>query len=195
MTASAPRPRRRAVARAARDAFGATGRPDVPRMWDAAERAYVDVLACSGTPDEGLTTYSTLTLHETTNLLDGRDIRVEIAGICRSDQPSFLTILATAALDVVNDAALAAPDVVMRDAVSRYEQTAAVRHMLLTEPFPFDDLASVRVDEDVTVHWLLAVPISEPELELALTAGVPALTRRLEDAGAPFYDLDRPSVA
>ena len=79
MTTSAPGQRRRTVARAARDAFGATGKPDVPRMWDAAEHAYVDVLACPDTPDQGLTTYSTLSLHETTNLLDGRDIRVEVA--------------------------------------------------------------------------------------------------------------------
>lgn len=162
-------------------------------MWDAAERSSVDVLVSPDTPDEGLTSYSTVNLHETTNLLDGQDIRVELAGICRSDQPSFLNIMATAALDVINDAALAAPDVVLRDAVARYDEKAAVRHVLLTDPFPFGGLRRVQLDDELTVHWLLAVPISEAELELALTAGVPALTQRLEEAEAPFYDLDRPS--
>jgi len=163
-------------------------------MWDAAAVGYVDVLVCSDTPDQGLTSYSTLTLHETTNLLAGQDIRVELAGVCRSDQPHFLNVLATAALGVVNDAALAAPDVVLRDAVARYDQTAPMRHVLLTDPFPFEALASVRLDDDLTVHWLLAVPISEGELELALANGVPELSRRLAAVDAPFYDLGREPV-
>jgi antitoxin YqcF len=195
MTTSAPSSRRRTVARAARDAFGATGKPDVPRMWDAAEHAYVDVLVCADVPDPGLTSYSTLSLHETTNLLDGQDIRVELAGICRSDQPLFLNVLATAALGVINDAALAAPDVVLPDAVAAYDESASMRHLLLTDPFPFGELARVQVDDDLAVHWLLAVPIGEDELQLALADGVPELTRRLEEAQAPFYDLDRPSFA
>ena len=136
ITTAAPGPRRRAVARAARDAFGAGEDPRVSRMWDEAERSYVDIVICPDLPDPGLTSCSTLSLHETTNLLDGRDVRVELAGTYLSDQPIFIGILATAALDVINDAWLAAPDVVVRDAVSRYDAQAQMKHLLLGDPFP-----------------------------------------------------------
>ena len=162
-------------------------------MWDDAERSYVDIVICSDLPDPGLTSCSTLSLHETTNLLDGRDVRVELAGTCLSDQP-IVNMLATAALNVINDAWLAAPDVVMRDAVSRYDAQAQMKHLLLSDPFPVPALGALQLDDGMSVHWLFAVPISDTELDLALEAGVPELSRRLETADAAYYDLHRPSV-
>lgn len=75
----------------ARDAFGAGDPPRVSRLRDDAERSYADVVICPDLPGPGLTSSSTLSLRETTSLLDGRDVRVELAGTCRSDQPIVIT--------------------------------------------------------------------------------------------------------
>lgn len=192
-SSSAPSSRRRAVARAVQAAARPAGRPDVVRMWDEAETTSVDVLVCRDAPDAGLTTWSTVSLHETTNLDGGKDVRVELVAVGRSDLPILQHVLATLALGVIKDARLAAPDVVVPDAVAADDPTRAMRHVLLGDPFPFEELGAVAIDEDLTVHWLLAVPIDDAELALALADGVPALSRRLEAADAPYYDLDRAS--
>jgi hypothetical protein len=128
----------------------------VPRAGDAAERSYVDVMACADAPDHGPTSCPALDLQETTDLFEGKDVRVELAGTCRSSQPVFLDVLATTALAVTNDAWLAALGVVLREAVGRYDRTATVPHLLLPDPFPSAEHRSVDVCSAAwtcTAYW------------------------------------------
>ncbi len=198
MTTSAPHAvtgdQGRVVARASAAAFGATERPRVSRFRDEDERRHVDLLICDGSPDDGLTSYSTVTLHETTNLVDGRDVRVEIAAVAPTEFPAFAHVLATAAFNVIKDAWLLAPDVVFPEALADLGTPTSLRHLMFTAPFPFEDLGSVTVADDLTMHWLLAVPISEAERIYALEHGADGLNKLFEERNVVYYDPARTSI-
>ncbi len=187
-----PSSRAREVARAAASAFG--GRPEVRRIWDHARSSHVDVLHADDRPNRGWVSYSTVTLSEWENLLDGQDVRVELAGIAARNQVKFAELLAAAALKVMKDRWLAAPGVVFPELTSQSGLSHNLPHVVWTPPFPWEQLGSVEVAGGPSVHWLVAVPISERERQYLLESGYDALERKLAKASAEFIDLERGSV-
>ena len=89
---SVPETGRRA-ARAVATAFG--GKPEVRRYYDRDELNAIDILTCFDRPAPGLASHSTADLHLAPNLLDGVDIRVEIAGVADLAVAEFAGLLAT----------------------------------------------------------------------------------------------------
>src|SRR4051794_5912101 len=132
------------VYRAVAEAIG--GEPTVNRRYDEDESHSVDVLRCADRPVAGLAVYSTLTLHDAPNHLDDKDIRVELIGVAPADVEDYPNLLATAAFNVIKDGWLVAPGVVFPDLVSMYALSSTLRHVLWVEPFPYEQLATVKVD-------------------------------------------------
>jgi len=79
----------RHLAQVVLEAFG--GEPRVDRFHDEGEAFSVDILTCEDRPGVGFNSYSTLTLHDSENLIDGRDVRVEIAGVAAKGSLEFRT--------------------------------------------------------------------------------------------------------
>jgi hypothetical protein len=136
-------PAQREVASAAADAFG--GNRAVQRFYDNDESHWVDMLICRDRPVIGLTTYSTVTLHETLNELDGAVVPVEVAGVASSCHESYPRILASAAFCVLKDGWLAAPGVVFQSRID-HELSPLLDHILWAAPFPWPQLGSVTID-------------------------------------------------
>ncbi len=183
---------RRVVARAAAAAFG--GQPRVDRFYDEDESHAIDILSCVDQPFEGLISYSTVGLHESPNVLDGTDIRVELAGVAPVGEESFANLLATAAFNVMKDGWLAAPGVVYPELVTEYELSSTLDHIMFTEPYVWEELGPVTVADGLEVHWLLVLPISESERQLLHDQGYDALDQALETGEANYADLNRPPV-
>lgn len=181
-----------AVAQLAARTFGGTAA--VHAYYDATETNKVSILTCSDAPSPGWTTYSTVTLHATPNLLDDTDLRVELAGVARTADEAFGNVLASAAFCVVTEGWLAAPGVVFPGLVREYVPTTTTPHLMWTEPQPWPALVTAVIDGLGELHWLLGVPISEPERALLESEGYDALDHRLGSAGAEYFDLWRPSV-
>lgn len=164
--------------------------------YDSSEAHVVAVVEANGVPHAELATFTTASLHATPNLLDGRDIRVELLIVGPRESSGLANVVATAAFCVLKDGWLAAPGVVFPDAISEYFPDATVPHLMWTEPFDFRDLASVEIPGlKADVHILQAVPITEAERQLLLRAGFGALSDALQSAGAEHFDLRRASVA
>lgn len=184
----------RRLARAAADAFG--GQPRVNRYYDEPEAHAVDILACRDAPAPGYSTYSTLTLHESPNLLEGNDIRVEIAGVAESRFVEFPNVIATAAFHIIKQGWLCAPGVVFPGIMSEYDLPRALEHVLWVTPFAWEDLHSVDLADNGPVHWLLAVPISEGERQFLIERGYDELVQQFEQDDVEYFDLERaPRVA
>jgi hypothetical protein len=184
--------RRRAVARTAATAFGGTAR--VARYHDADASHAVDLLACSDGDADGLTSYSTVTLHMAENRLDGQDIRIELAAVAPTAAERFANALATAALNVMKDGWLAAPGVVFPGLLAADGVTHDLPHVLWVEPVTWPQLGTVEVPDGPAVHWLQAIPISESERRFLAAEGFFAIERRLEEQRVAFWDLSRPST-
>ena len=182
----------KAVARAAATAFG--GRPRVERFYDEDESHAVDVLTCDDRPVAGFTTYSTLTTHTLPNLLDDADVRVEMAGVSDAAVVKFPNVIASAAFQVIVNRWLCAPGVAFQDLVSDYQLSSTLSHILWVSPFPWEQLSSVDLGNGLTVHWLLALPISEAERRFLVRHGYPELEALFADRQIEYFDSDRPSV-
>lgn len=182
----------RSVARAAADAFG--GIPAVWRHADEGESNVIDILSCPDRPTAGLTTYSTLGLYRVPNLLDGEDIRVELAGVASSGAAEFANVLGEAAMLVMKDHWLAAPGVTYPGLIWQRELTTTMDSMIWVPPFPWPELGSVDLGGDLRVHWLLGVPIAEAERQFVLEHGFDSFTARMEAQDVEYWRLDRPAI-
>ena len=179
----------RAAARAARDAFG--GEPRVVRYWDEPEEHEVGILVAEGRPGPGFTSYSTVTLHQYENRMDDQDIRVELAATVDATAEAMANVLSTAALNVMKDGWLAAPGVVFPDLLAEYDLSDTFRNVVWMPPTPWEELLSVELGEGITAHWLLAIPISEPERELLHREGYDTFDALLEERDVEYWNLSR----
>lgn len=186
-----------AVVQAAVKTIG--GSPSVDGMVDAGADTRVDVLTCADAPAPGFTTWSTVTLHARPNELpmaDGStlDVRVEIMAVGLPGSDVMGKILGSCAFAVLQDDWMLAPGVVYGDVVSLYDDKATTPHIMWSHPFTASDLAMVQITDDLKVHWLLAVPITEGERHFLEDQGYEALAEKLDAEQVNYLDLRRPSV-
>jgi hypothetical protein len=149
------------------------------------------MLICNDCPLPGLTTYSTVTLHEAPNELNGTVVRVELAVVAPRASENYPDMLAMAAFNVLKDGWLAAPGVVFDSIMKYYDLSSALDHILWTPPFPWSKLGSATIDDDLTVQWLLAVPISESERLFLLEHGYDQLEAVFAENEIQYFDLER----
>jgi hypothetical protein len=167
----------------------------VRAYYDEGEKHAVAVVEAPGYPDRALATFTTASLHATPNLLDGKDIRVELMVVLERSYEEAGNIVATSAFTVIKDRWLAAPGVVFPDVVSSYIPEATARHLMWTEPFAAEGLSSVAVDGvDEPIHVLQGMPLTDDEVAFLKSHGFDALSDRLEAADAPYFDPTRDSV-
>lgn len=177
------------LAKTAAAAFGGT--PRVQRFYNQDESHSIDILICAEAPSEPFTTYSTLGVYEAPNMLDDNDVRVELAGVAPTTEADYPNMLATAASFAQQAHWLAAPGITFPALVREYGLSDSLEHVLWVPPFPWDDLHGVAVSSELTVHWLLAVPIAESERRFLLDEGYPALEQLFEQHQVAYYDLQR----
>lgn len=167
----------------------------VSAYFDDTENSAVAVVEAIGAPSPQLTTYATASLHAIANLLNGRDVRVELILVGEAGLGDVGNLLATAAFYVMKNRWLAAPGVVFPDIVADFFPGSDVRHIMWVPPFDFGTLSTFAVQGvDPSVHALQGVPITDRERALLDSAGFMVLDRELERANAPHYDFGRASV-
>jgi hypothetical protein len=71
--------------------------------YDEGEQHVVAVVEATDTPSPGLATYSTASLHAYANVMDGRDIRVELMMVCPASAIEVANVVATCAFFVMKD--------------------------------------------------------------------------------------------
>ncbi|MEO1333709.1 MAG: suppressor of fused domain protein [Myxococcota bacterium] len=185
----------RELAKVIANGFG--GEPRVDRFWDADDKTSVDVLQCSPSPINGVTSYATLGVSFTPVVKDGRQLPIytELIGACGTTFTDFPNCLATAAFNVLNTGWSIAPGIVFRDVVRMYRSTGDMNDLLFVPPFLWSGLPTSVEMDDRKVSLLLAVPISTSERRYAVDCGVAALEKVFEQAQIDIFNLDRSSVA
>jgi len=184
------------IARRVASVFG--GNPAVQRFYDESDEHFVDILASHDAPQEGLTSYSTIGLSDWGLFLDGKEYpaRVELVGACESSVRCFEEVLATAAFCIINTKWFCAPGVIFEDVVAVHQCSKTMRHLMLIPPFLWDGQLETLTLEfpKKTVAWLLAVPVSQSELEYASKNGPDKLEDLFEQEQIDIFDIDREPV-
>ncbi len=175
------------------------GDPEVEGMVDAGGRTRVDVLTCHNAPAPGWTTWSTVTLHTQPNVLpmvSGEDleIRAELMAVGLPGSDVMGKVLGSCAFAVLQDHWMMAPGIVFGDVVSLYDPETTTPHIMWSHPFTATDLGAVEVDENLTVHWLVAMPITEAERQWLEGHDYDAFANLLDEKQVTYADLRRESA-
>lgn len=180
------------VARHVRGVLG--GDSVVEIFYDEKEQNSVFVASAVDSPMPGWTTCTTVSLHLVPNLLDGKDLRVELMATARTEDTALANVVATAAFFVAKNGWLAAPGVVFPDQVREYFPDTTTPHLMWSEPVNHPELSTVELAGAGSVHWLLAVPLTEEERLFLAEHGYFELEERLSAAEAEYFDLWRSSA-
>lgn len=170
--------------------------PKVLSYADESEEHHIDMYIGANRPDIGLTTYSTIGLSEYSIGLKnkaGKEIRVEFIGMCDSDFLEFPNIIASCAFNIIKDNYSCAPGMVNPNVIDLYYDGLEMRHIYYTYPIYWDSLREKSVDDHI-VKWLLAIPISDNELEYLNKNGVEAFESLLEQNDTEVFDIYRKST-
>ena len=182
------------VARKVAEAFGRF--PKITTMWDADNRSSVDVGAVVDSPEEGLTSYSTVNLSDWPLYVDGRvhETRIEMMGTAPSEFELFQEAVSTAAFCVIKQKWECYPGAIFPDVLAMYHLSTTMKHVLFTEPFPGSILEESVQLPDRLVTWLMMVPIADSEYEYAKANGWLALGQIFEEQDIDVWDLQRKPV-
>jgi antitoxin YqcF len=169
-------------------------RPIVSRFVDDNSMSSIDILEAGNKPDRGLISYATVGLSAHILLRDGKDYGagVELLGVCRSESQFFGNVLATAAFCIINSRWFCAPGIIFPNVIPVPD--TPMKNIYFAYPFPWQDAFVSRSLHERTVAWLLAVPVTDAETELASRFGPAELERQLEGAGIDLFDLNRASI-
>ena len=181
----------KAVAKKVANAFG--GQPNVTRFWDDRQQNAVDILKCEDRPVSNVTSYATVNLSNWPLFFQGEEYnaRTEILGACRSEVAEFSNVIATAAFCVINSRWFCCPGTIFPNVVSMYKCSDALKHLFFVPPFLWEEnLPTLQLD-DRKVAWLLAVPISDSERELAVRESPAKLEELFVHRQIDIFDINR----
>jgi hypothetical protein len=176
-------------------AFG-YARPEVQRYFDDGETYHVDIAQAADSPWPGVTSHGTLGLSDHPLIDNGTEFpaRCELVGACATGYKFFANIMATCAFNIMKQRWFACPGRLFPDVVSMYYPAFPMRHIMFQEPFPWDGALDTAELPAKTVAWLLVMPVSDAEMQYALSAGPDALGDVFKHEQIDIFDLERPSV-
>ncbi|MCS4533828.1 suppressor of fused domain protein [Neisseria montereyensis] len=173
--------------------------PNFRRYWDEDEKNYLDILNVEDPMDASVNFWGTIGVSHFPNpieLKDGgtKNISVEILMSGLKIYDNIPNILATCGFYITKNKWEVQPGSVFMRMVDMYYSQLEMSHIMFVSPFLWEDkLQPLKLDSK-TVHWLLAIPISQSELDYRNNNGLDALESLLEEKNADIFDLNRKSV-
>lgn len=173
--------------------------PKARRFWDDGKNNHLDVFFVDDPIDEAITFSGTLGVSDFKNLIETKEgnktnIPVELLMAGYKKYEKIPEILSTCGFFIIKDNWEAQPGSVFMRVFSMYYPNKDMEHIIFTTPFLWQNRLQPLKLEAKTVHWLLAIPISQSELEYRNENGFTALEKLFEEKEIDLFDLDRKSV-
>lgn len=180
-----------------KEMFGGA-KPTVDRYGEDHEDSYwVDVMRTVDCPQPGVTSYATLGMSRFDNgglQSEGKPLRVELLGACQSEFIELPRALNSCALNVAKSGYQVRPGVVHPNVLAIHVPEIQLKHLLLVPPFLWGSKPALREFDDIVVDWLLAVPISDSEVEFARRYDSDRLQQVFAERQIDMFDINRPPV-
>lgn len=164
--------------------------PKVFSFGDETGKHHIRLLSCPDPTDEKVRFFSTLGLAE----LAPENHHTEILGACYSDFEYFENIISSIAFFIIKDKWKSAEGSVFETLVEMYYPNTEMKHIYFTSPFLWEDKLEEFSVEGISVRFLLAIPISDKELEFLTQHGKEAFEDLLEENNIDIFNLERKSV-
>ena len=125
---------------------------------------------------------------------EGPPLATEILLDARGRRPYAADVLATVAFFILKDGWRVRPGVTFADIIPMYAPELRVKHMLFTPAFQWQEGMTRVTLTDRTIYPLLAVPITDEELELVKSRGADVLEERWIRSSTDVLDWSREGV-
>lgn len=174
-------------------AFGGT--PKVYGYLDNNGISSIEILSSVDGCFPNVLSTSTLGLagHSINKCIEDKELRIEIAGAAYVKYHYMPNIISTCAFNVINSNMYPSHQSVHENVIFEYYKDYAMKHVFYASPYIWGDLSNIEYD-NMLVTWLLAIPISDAELDFYLRHGATALEYVFESEGIDIFDLERRST-
>jgi len=140
--------------------------------------------------DNNVIFFSTISLTELAP--HNNNFEILITGYQKYEE--IANVLSTTAFFIIKNKWKSQIGVVFETIVEEYYPDKSVKHLLFVEPYLWEDkLEDFSIDER-KINFLLAIPITQAELEYKNTYGHNALENLLEEKNIDIFDIDRKSI-
>ena len=124
----------------------------------------------------------------------GEPLATEVVVDARGPVPYVSNVAATIAFYIMREGWKVRPDNTFLDVIELYAPKLQVRHVLFVPPYQWEDGMTRVTLSDRTIYPLLAVPITDGELDLIERDGAAALTGLWERSSTDMLDWTREGV-
>lgn len=160
------------------------------RYFDEDETNSIFIIDCADPTDKEVTFYSTMGLINYP--IKGNRYEILMAGFSRYKEVA--NILSSCAFFVMKNGWECTYANVFETLVEMYYEDKDMKHILFVSPYIWEDkLEGFKVGKE-PIEFVLAVPISQKELEYKMKFGMDALEDLFEEKGVDICDIDRKSV-
>jgi len=140
--------------------------------------------------DNNVIFFSTLSLTELAP--HNNSFEILITGYQKYEE--LANVLGTIAFFIIKDKWESQIGVVFETLIEQYYPDKNVKHLLFVEPYLWEDKLQDFSIGDRRINFLLAIPITQAELEYKNTYGHDALENLLDKKNIDIFDIDRKST-
>lgn len=163
---------------------------------DAHEGVRVDIVKAEDSPHGGVVSYATVGLSVVPigYISNNVSLGAEIVSAADSRYERYVEVLASCVQDIFHLKFKLFPGAVYKNALQSVFPELGVKHLIFDTPHGWEnDLLSLNLGTR-HVAWIMAVPVTDAELDLFNKSDSGALQDRMEASGVEIYDLGRESV-
>lgn len=175
---------------------GVFGDLTVDRRLDVHEGVQVEIVKAENSPCDRITSFATVGLsivpigYISSNVILG----AEIVGAANARFNRFTDVLAACVDDIFHLRFKLFPGAVYKNAFAEHYPELDVKHLIFDTPNGWEnDLLSLNLGTR-QVAWIMAVPVTDEELQLFSRSDTGELQVLFEEKGVDLYDLERESV-
>lgn len=164
--------------------------PKVIKYGDDTGEHAIFIMECPDPLDKNVIFYASIGLSDYS--VGDKKYELMISGYSAQDKVG--NILSTSAFFCIKDQWKVSEGVVFEKLVEMYYPDSEMKHIYFTTPYLWEDKLEDFMVQNEEVHFLLAIPISEPEFELFKQKGSDALETLLEENEIDIFDINRKSI-
>lgn len=170
--------------------------PSAKRYWDDDRKNSLDIFSVDDPIHTDIKFYGTIGVSDVPLKInnENQSFRLELVSGADKKYTEAPNILSTCGFYITKDEWECRPGTVFKQMVEMYYPDKQMKHIYFTSPFLWQDKLKPLELETKKVVWLLAVPISDNELNYKMEKGDQALEELFEENEIDVFDLDRESV-
>lgn len=170
------------------------GKPNVVRHYNDDESKKIDIMTSNTGVIKGIPTCATIGLNQTDIGLSvkGKTLRVELVAVCDLNPEILGSILANISFEVM-DKKSCAYGMLIPNVISFYVKETELKHVVLMSPVFWPEY-QVLEDEECTIAWLMAVPITDSEKKYIEKNGVADFDSFLEIKKIDVINMRREAI-